>query len=150
MQMNERGMALLRQFEGCKLTAYLCPAGVATIGFGVTGPTIKLGMTITQAQADDMLAKALAPRGDALDLMLGTVETTPDEFSAMLCLLYNIGADNFRRSTVLARHLLGNHLGASKAFSLWNKARVQGVMTILPGLTRRRAAEAKLYLGEPA
>ena len=62
----------------------------------------------------------------------------------MTALAYNIGLGNFAGSTVLKRHKLGNYLGASRAFSMWNR----GGGRVLPGLTRRREAEAKLYLGE--
>lgn len=149
LKINQRGLDLIKLFEGCKLEAYLCPAKVVTIGYGSTGRHVRMGMRITQSEADKLLADDLRPREAALRELIGDAPTTSDQFSAMLSLLYNVGAANFKGSTVLRKHKAGDIAGASDAFLAWNKARVRGKLTILPGLTRRRAAERRLYRGEP-
>jgi lysozyme len=145
-QINHRGLSLIKAFEGLRLKAYLCPAGVPTIGYGSTGKHVKMGMEITEAEADLLLKR------DLKRFELGVAEltqedtTTGDQFSAMVSLAFNIGLSAFARSTVLKRHNNGNPLGASRAFAMWNR----GGGRVLPGLVRRREAEAALYRGEHA
>lgn len=148
MRTNERAKQLIADFEGCRLQTYFCPAGIPTISVGVTGPHVKVGMKITQVQADRMFDEALKEREPQLDKLLGDAPTTPDEYGAMMSLLYNIGEAKFAKSSVLRFHKAGDRSGAARAFSLWNKAKVKGVLVPLKGLTRRRAEEARLYLGE--
>lgn len=71
---------------------------------------------------------------------------TPNELGALVSLAYNIGVDALAGSTVLRRHNAGDREGAAHAFAMWNKARVNGRLRVLPGLVKRRAAEAALYL----
>lgn len=143
-RINAAGLALVKSFEGCKLTPYKCPAGIWTVGYGSTGPHVKPGKAITQAEADRLLVDDLArfEKGVAS----GAAKATDNQFSAMVSLAFNIGLGNFLRSSVLRNHNDGDHAGAASAFNLWNKARVKGVLTALAGLTRRRKAEAALYL----
>jgi len=138
---NAHGLKLVKDFEGLKLKAYRCPAGIATIGYGSTGPHVRMGMTISEAEAERLLRKDVARFEAGVRAAVSSVPTTRNQFSAMVSLAFNIGLAAFQRSTVLKRHLAGNHLGAARAFGLWNKANG----TVLPGLTRRRAAEAELY-----
>lgn len=144
MQINARGLALLKSFEGCKLTSYKCPAGVWTVGYGSTGPHVKPGMTISQGEADELLLEDVERFEDGVNKLVAGVATNSDQFSGLVCLSYNIGLNAFAGSTVLKRHRLGNHLGASRAFGMW----VRAGHKILPGLVRRREAERKLYLSE--
>lgn len=148
MHMNARGLELLKGYEGLRLTAYRCPANIPTIGWGSTGPHVHMGMTITEREAEELLCRDLAPREASLSALVGSSPTTPDQFSAMLCLLYNIGAGKFAASSVLRFHKAGDHAGAARSFGLWNKAKVGANLIPLKGLTRRRAEEARLYLGE--
>lgn len=141
---NDAGYALVREFEGLRLTAYPDPGtGGApwTIGYGHTAG-VKPGETICKAEADELLTQDVEEVENGLNALIGTARTTDNQFSAMVALAFNIGLANFAKSTVLKRHLLGNYLGASRAFVLWNKA----AGSVMPGLTRRREAEAKLYL----
>ena len=148
MKTNAKGLQLIRDFEGERLEAYLCPAGIPTISVGVTGPKVKMGMKITQAESDKMFREAIAEREPQLDALLQNAKTTPDQYAAMMALLFNIGAHKFAKTSVLRLHKAGDYAGAARAFALWNKARVGGVLKPLRGLTRRRAEEARLYLGE--
>jgi len=144
MKINDKGKALVKRFEGLKLEAYRCPAGVLTIGYGSTGPHVKTGMVITPGEADRLLDQDLRRFEVGVEAMLGNVPTSEDEFSAMVSLAFNIGLGRFATSTLLKRHKLGNKIGAANAFLMWNKAGGQ----VLKGLMRRREAEKALYLGE--
>jgi lysozyme len=144
MKINDEGKALVKRFEGLRLDAYRCPAGVATIGYGSTGPHVRMGMTIAPGEADRLLDKDLARFEMGVKAMVTGIPTNPDQFSAMVSLAFNIGLGAFATSTVLKRHKLGNKIGAGNAFLMWNKAGGQ----VLKGLMRRREAERELYLGE--
>lgn len=136
---NREGLELVKQFEGCKLKAYVCPAGILTIGYGSTGKHVKPGMVITQDQAEELLRSDLRRFEDAV--AAAAPKATDNQFSAMVSLAFNIGIGALQRSTVLRRHLAGDHAGAADAFLMWNKAGGK----VLAGLTRRREAEAALY-----
>lgn len=149
-----RGIALMHEFEKCRLTAYPDPGSADglpwTIGWGSTGPGIHRGVTWTQAQADARFTHDVNEvYGAAVDRLLGDSPTTQSQFDAMVSLTYNIGIGStnrsrpggFTRSTVLRKHKAGDFAGAARAFLLWNKN--DGV--VMRGLTRRRLAEADLY-----
>lgn len=140
-QVNEAGLALIKEFEGCRLTAYLCPAGVPTIGYGATGQDIRLGMIWTQEQADERLAEDVAQFAGMVDEVI-QVDCSDNEFSAMVSLAFNIGGRAFRNSTLARLVNEGNFAGAAKQFARWNKAGGRE----LAGLTRRREAERDLFL----
>ncbi len=142
MRINGKGLALIKGFEGLRLDAYRCPAGVATIGYGSTGAHVRMGMSITPGRAEELLLEDLARFETGVAAMAGAV--TSDQFSAMVSLAFNIGLGKFATSTVLKRHKLGNRVGAGNAFLMWNRGGGQ----ILKGLIRRREAERALYLGE--
>lgn len=134
----------IKSFEACRLKAYMpTPNDVPTIGFGSTGPDIRLGMTWTQAQADERFAADLATFGAKVSGDLGSAPTTQDQFDAMTSLAYNIGEGNFERSTLLKRHLAHDYDGAAAQFAVWNKQAGK----VLNGLVRRRTAEARMYRG---
>lgn len=138
-EIGPAGLDLIKQFEGCRLTAYLCPARVPTIGYGHTGPEVHVGHTITQADADRLLADDLDRFEHAVD---GAAPGASQAmFDAMVALAFNIGIGGFLKSSVLRLHKAGDHRRAADAFGLWNK----GGGKILPGLVRRRAEEANLY-----
>lgn len=149
MHTSAQGHALLHYFESCRLTAYPDPAtGGApwTIGWGDTGPGVVYGLTITQEQADARFATRLA---DEFEPGVRAVLTAPPEqhqFDAMVCLAYNIGLGNFRKSSVVRCFNAGDVLGAASAFLKWNRANGAPML----GLARRRLAEKLLFLGHPA
>ena len=150
-RIGAKGLALIKEFEGLKLKAYLCPAQVWTIGYGSTGAHVREGMVITEARAEELL------REDLERFERGVAKLAPnatqEQFDAMVSLAFNIGTgdldlndgdtkeEGFTASSVLRHHRAGRHAQAAEAFALWNKAggRVQ------KGLVRRRAAEAALY-----
>lgn len=136
---NGAGLRLLKQFEGCKLTAYLCPAKIWTIGFGSTGGHVKPGMTITAEQAEALLKSDLRRFEEAVARL--APGSTDNQFSALVSFAFNVGIDALKQSTLLKLHKAGDYEGAAEQFARWNK----GGGKILPGLVKRRAAEADLY-----
>jgi lysozyme len=149
MKISERGLALIQEFEGFRGKAYLCPAGVPTIGWGttkgVTHDDVKRGRTITKAQALKLLKQDLANyEAGVLDAL--TLEPNQHQFDSCVSMAYNIGVAGFKTSSVCKAHNRGDFQAAARAFALWNKATVNGKKVALAGLTRRRAAEAALYL----
>ena len=149
MKTSQAGIDLIKRFEGLELTAYRDIAGVRTIGYGHTegfrdgrfGPDA----SISQAQAEALLAEDLAPREAAVSALCKAA-LNQHEFDALVSLVYNIGAGAFSRSTVRRRLNRGDRTGAADAFLMWNKARVGGVLREVRGLTRRRRAERALFL----
>lgn len=138
---------LIKSFEACRLKAYMpTPNDVPTIGWGSTGPEIRMGLTWTQEQADARFAADLDHFGARVSVELGSVPTTQAQFDAMTSLAYNIGIGAFEKSTVLREHKAGNFDAAASAFSLWTKQAGK----VLNGLVRRRTAEARMYRGLPA
>lgn len=153
---NEAGIKLVQHFESCKLEAYLdtlAQPPVWTIGWGHTGPEVREGLVWSQRKANDKLASRIAEFAQQVS-DLCVVQPNDNQFAAMVSLAYNIGMgwegkraragerDGFRQSTVLRLHNEGDFVGAARAFAKWNKAGGK----VRAGLTRRRAAEAALYL----
>ena len=138
------GVELIATREGCRLIAYRCPAGIWTCGWGETdGVTPRTRWT--QEFADARFCDSLGERAEAVRTMC-TREPTEHQLAALTSLAYNIGNQALRTSSVLKAHNRGDDQAAARAFALWNKARVGGVLKPLAGLTSRRAAEAALYL----
>ena len=141
-KINAAGLALIKEFEGLRCEAYRCPAGVLTIGYGSTGPHVKVGMVISEERAEELLLSDLRRFENGVEALVGNAATSDNQFSAMVSLGFNIGLGKLATSTVLKRHKLGNKIGCANAFLMWNR----GGGRILPGLVRRREAERKLYL----
>lgn len=145
LAVSEEGVALIKRFEGCRLFAYPDPGGGGepwTIGWGTTrigGLPVTSGMTITQAEADRLLRDDLERYAAEVSTALGGAPTSQAQFDALVSFHYNTGA--IGRATLTRRHRSGNHAGAAREFARWNRAGGR----ILPGLVRRRAAEAALY-----
>lgn len=136
---NRDGLELIKSFEGCKLKAYICPAGVLTIGFGSTGSHVKPGMVITMQQAEELLRSDLRRFEDYVAAKCAPA--TDNQFSALVSFAFNVGEGALDKSTLRRMHLEGNYEAAAGQFARWNKAGGK----VLSGLTRRRAAEAALY-----
>lgn len=138
-QINAEGIALIKQWEGCKLAAYLCPAGVWTIGFGHTA-TAHEGMTITEAEAERLLRQDLAlfeaEVARAVDVAL-----TDNQFAALVSWSYNVGVGAMRRSSLIKRLNAGEYDAVPGELAKWNKVRGK----VVRGLSNRRAAEAGLW-----
>jgi lysozyme len=140
MQTGPKGRALIKEYEGVKLHAYYCPAGKLTIGVGSTGPHVKVGMTITAQEADDLFTKDLGRFEKAVNRMVH-VPLSQEQFDALVSFSFNLGEANLEKSTLLKMLNEKNYSGAANQFKQWNRSRGK----ILPGLVRRRAAEAALF-----
>lgn len=139
----DQAVALIRTFEGFRSTAYKCPAGVWTIGYGTTriaGQAVKQGMTCTEAEAEQYMRSDLQPFAAAIKTLV-KVPLTENQFAALLSFVYNIGPAAFAGSTMLKKINSGDWLGARNEFFRWIKAAGQ----TLTGLVKRRAAEADLF-----
>ena len=136
---NGAGLRLLKSFEGCKLTAYKCPAGIWTVGYGSTGGHVKPGLTITQEYAEGLLRSDLRRFEEAVAKL--APGSSDNQFSALVSFAFNVGIDALKTSTLLKLHRAGDYEGAAEQFKRWNKAGGK----VLAGLVRRRAAEAALY-----
>jgi lysozyme len=146
MKTGERGLKLIKEFEGCKLSAYQCPAGVWTIGIGSThygdGTPVTKNRTLpNEGAALALLAATIGQYEKAVNAT--GVELTQNEYDALVCLCYNIGAGNFFKSTLVKMLKAGDDKAEiAKQFLRWDKAGGKP----LAGLTRRRNAEAELFL----
>ena len=144
MRTSRRGIDLIKQFEGLELDSYQDVAGVWTIGYGHT-ETAGPNQRITEAEADQLLRQDLETRERSVaDLTAAALNQ--NEFDALVSFVYNVGAGAYQGSTVRKRLNAGDRLGAADALLWWNKATINGVLTEVPGLTRRRAAERALFL----
>ena len=139
---------LIADAEGLSLSAYRCPAGKLTCGWGETDG-ITADTVWSKEVADRRLCEAVADYASRVAAVC-TRAPTASELGAMVSLAYNVGLGAFAKSSVLAAHNRGDAQAGARAFGLWNKARVNGVLQPLPGLTARRAAEAALYLHSDA
>ncbi|HDR2337911.1 lysozyme [Enterobacter cloacae] len=145
MQTSEKGIALIKEFEGCRLTAYQDSVGVWTIGYGWTQPVdgkpIRAGMTIKQETAERLLKTGLVSyESDVCRLV--KVGLTQGQFDALVSFTYNLGARSLSTSTLLRKLNAGDYATAADEFLRWNKAGGK----VLNGLTRRREAERALFL----
>ena len=111
---NREGLELVKQFEGCKLKAYVCPAGILTIGYGSTGKHVKPGMVITQDQAEELLRSDLRRFEDCVAEAAPTA--TDNQFSAMVSFAFNVGCGAFEESTLLRMHRAGKYSSAEAQF----------------------------------
>ena len=149
-QVNQRTINLIKEFEGFRAEAYRDAAGVWTIGYGTTaaagvGVTPVPGMTITKAEAEWYLQKAVNKFAGQVEAML-TAPANDNQFGAFVSLAYNIGPGAFSRSSALRRFNEGKVALAAEAILAWNKATVSGRKQVLRGLARRREAEKALFL----
>ena len=143
MKTGARGIGLIKQFEGLELEAYQDIAGVWTIGYGHTGPEVGPGLVISEFDAERLLREDLVKREGVVNLHV-SVQINQNEFDALVSFEYNTGG--LRGSTALKRLNKGDRIGAAEALQWWNKVTVNGRLIEVAGLTRRRAAEAALFL----
>jgi GH24 family phage-related lysozyme (muramidase) len=145
-------LGIVQDFEGCRLQAYRCPAGVPTIGWGATRylpprGAVQMGDTITQTQADELLRRDLLDlRGPGLFTLLPVAAGwAPNRIAALVSWAYNVGLGAVEESSLRRRILAGEDPAQVVVEELprWNKADGKA----LEGLARRRAAELTLFLG---
>jgi lysozyme len=150
MQLSEKGLDLIKHFEGYhkrlpdgSCAAYLdtlAKPHVWTVGYGLT-EGVHAGMVLTEQEASDRFAKELSGH-EAAVIRLVTVPISQHQFDALVSFSYNCGSGALSRSTLLRKLNRGDYDGASREFRRWNKAGGK----VWPGLVRRRAAEAAMFL----
>jgi len=140
MRCNSQGFAIIKKFEGLKLQPYLCPAGILTVGYGSTKAG-KLGRAITSEEAEKFLTDDIETIEKQMTPLI-RVEVTDNEWSALVSLVFNIGAGNFKISTLLRLLNSKEKKETAEQFSRW--VFCQG--KILKGLQDRRQAEKELFL----
>jgi lysozyme len=140
MQTGPKGRALIKEYEGVKLHAYYCPAGKLTIGVGSTGPHVKVGMTITAARGGRPVHQGLWAVREGCEPP-GSCASEPRTVRRSHFVLVQFGRSQPRKITLLKMLNAGNYGGAANEFKQWTRSRGK----ILPGLVRRRAAEAALF-----
>lgn len=144
MTISQRGIDLVKHFEGLYLKAYVCPAGVWTIGYGYTGKkhddgTVRGGQEISEATAERLLAEDLNTKyGPAVERLV-KVPLEQHQFDALVSFHFNTGA--LGRSTLLKKLNMGDYEGAAAEFDRWTR----GGGRVLPGLVRRRRSERRLF-----
>ena len=138
--LNRAGIDLVKQFEGLRLKAYKCPAGVWTIGYGHTGKDVEKGMVITEAQAEALLVSDLSKFADGVRRRV-KVRLNSNQFSALVSLAFNIGLGAFGKSTLLRKLNAGWYPAVPNEIRRWD---IVGGKR-MRGLTRRRDAEVALW-----
>lgn len=140
MKPSQACIDFIKSFEGFKPHAYLCPAGVWTIGYGTT-EYVTPGDTVTEEEACDLLRQDVHEAADAVDDLVD-VELTQSQYDALCSFIYNVGRSAFENSTLLK--MLNQGKSAKEIgpqFLRWNKAGGQ----VLTGLTRRREDEKRMF-----
>ena len=142
MKASEKAYSLIRQFEGLRLTAYKCPAGVCTIGYGHTSGVV-LGMVITKEQAEEFLKQDIIVAEGIVNAECLNLRQC--QFDALVSFVFNVGGDNFRKSTLLKKIKANpDDNSIMDEFLRWMYARG----AVLPVLQKRRLAEMRLYFSE--
>ncbi len=146
MRMSAEGLALVKEFEGLRLKAYKCPAGVWTIGYGHTSaagaPEVREGMEITKAEAEEILKRDMVQYEKGVEKLV-KIKITQGQFDALVDFAYNAGVGALAKSTLLKRVNEERFDDVPAEFMKWTK----GGGKELPGLVRRRRAEVKLWRG---
>lgn len=143
MRISQKGLDLIMHFEGFEAKPYICSGGKNTIGFGhVILPSEKFTLPITRAQGLEILASDVQKFEDMVEKMV-KVEMTQGQFDALVSFTFNVGPANLQKSTLL-RKINAKDATASDEFGKW----VFAAGKPLPGLVKRRGAEAKLFRGE--
>jgi lysozyme len=140
MNVSPNCAAITKQFEGCQLEAYQCPAEKWTIGYGHTGPDVYKGLKIDQARADQLLMLDLQLAQNTVNNMVDP-QVNQNQFDALCDFVFNCGSGNFKTSTLLKLVNESKFEEAALEFAKWTK----GGGKVLPGLVKRRKAEADLF-----
>lgn len=139
-QLSTEGYKLIKHYEGLRLKAYQCAAGVWTIGYGHTAK-VKKSDTITEYEADRLLQEDVKESYNVVNSVV-KVPMTQGQFDAMTSFVFNLGSGAFKASTLLKKVNREDYVGASQEFSRW----VFAGNKKLPGLVKRREAERIMFL----
>lgn len=141
MKFNSQGLEIIKKFEGCSLQAYLDEKGIPTIGFGCTHHVTK-DLKITLEDAVDRLKEDVEEVSSHIAMIILPMILNDNQFSACICLAYNIGVNAFKKSTLLYCIQMKDFKGAAEEFLRWDK--INGEPSA--GLLKRREAERALFL----
>jgi lysozyme len=146
---SQKCIDLIKKFEGYQSNAYKCPASIITIGYGSTmymdGTKIKMGDVITEKESNDLLFWEVANKSKAI----GVINVNQNKFDALVSFAYNLGIGALRDSTLFKKVRMNSDDATIRdEFMKWTKARVNGKLTELPGLVKRRKAEVDLYFSK--
>lgn len=149
MELSNKIKEMIKGWESCRLTAYICPAKVLTIGYGHTGADVTPGKKITQHEADALFDADIKRFADSVAPVFADVQLRGCQFDALVSLSYNIGSLTRKAPTLVSMVKANPSDPAIRAeFMKHVNARVNGVLKPLPGLIKRRAAEANHYFGQ--
>ncbi len=140
MKISSNGIDLIKQFEGLKLKAYLCPANVWTIGYGHT-KNVKANECISEKTALNFLKNDLIIFEDSINNLV-KVNLNQNQFDALVSFVFNIGISNFKKSTILKLINMSDFNLASQQFDKW--IYING--KISKGLVKRRQIEKSLFI----
>jgi len=140
MKTSAKGVRLICEFEGFRANAYLDPVGIPTLGYGFIDG-VSLGDTITQYEAQQRMGRELVKYERGV-MQACRVPVNQNQFDALVCFAFNVGVAGMASSSVIKALNRGDNKAAARAFGLWDKAGGR----VFAGLTRRRAAEAALFL----
>ena len=143
MKISQKGLDLIKSFEGLELKAYKDSVGVLTIGWGSTGSHVKPGMVITKEQAETLLKQDVSRFEKGVNDLV-KVPLTQNQFDSLVSFSFNLGLGNLKSSTLLKKLNASDYSGAANEFLRWNKAAGE----VLNGLTRRRQAEKDMFEGK--
>ncbi|MDO9334996.1 MAG: glycoside hydrolase family protein [Caulobacter sp.] len=143
-QVSKAAVELIKKFEGYRSKAAQLPDGRWTIGFGHT-LTAREGAQVSEQDAEALLLYDLIAVAHAVNEQTFT-PLTQNQFDALCCFAFNVGIDNFKRSSVLRRVNEGSLLQAACAMEMWRKADFEGERIVVDALVRRRSAEKTLFL----
>jgi lysozyme len=148
---SQRGIALIKHYEGVRVRPYRCPAGLWTVGVGhLIGDGKQLpdsyNKTFTTAEVDALLRLDLKRFEIGVTKLLPNVKLTSGEFSCCVSFSFNHGLGLFQRSTFRQAVIRGDKEAAMESLLKYCKARVKGVLTELKGLKNRRLDEKQLFL----
>lgn len=142
---NQAGIDIIKSAESLRLNAYLCPASVWTIGYGHTSG-VKRGDVIGAQAAEAFLRQDLATAEAAVNQLV-LVHLTSNQFSALVSFVFNVGAANFAKSSLLRKLNAGDRTAVPRELAKWVYDRdAKGKLVKLPGLVTRRARESALWL----
>ena len=144
MNVSEKGLTLIKKYESLKLDAYLCPAGVPTIGYGHTR-SASIGQHISEATAVSLLKSDVLVVESQLNHVLSISPVNQNQFDALVSFVFNLGIGAFKSSTLFKKMLVDvNDPTIAYEFSRWNKAGGN----VLNGLVKRRKEESDLYFAK--
>lgn len=146
MKASESIKAFIKQCEGLRLTAYRCPSGVWTVGYGHTGTDVTPGKQISKAEAERLFEADLARFEAELGAAVGHLGLRQGQYDALLSFAYNVGMRSFLASTLWRKvQASADDASIPAEFSRWVYGSQGGRKVKLPGLIKRRAEEARRY-----